>query len=79
MTADKRDATGGWAEAWLLRVADGSLTMSQRKLSSVEAHGGVEAACAAATRRGVHLAIIIDDEGRELVVASIHPIRVLCQ
>ncbi len=32
-----------WAADRLDRVADGFNTMSQRKLSSVEAHGGLEA------------------------------------
>lgn len=74
MTDDETE----WAEAWLSRVADGSLTMSQRKLSSLEAHGGVALARSVAKRLGVHLAIIVDDRGQELVAASAHPIRVIC-
>ncbi|MDQ2890557.1 MAG: hypothetical protein M3R65_08385 [Gemmatimonadota bacterium] len=78
MTADERDAQVAWAQAWLAQVADGSLTMSQRKLSSLEAHGGVDVARKVAERLGVHLAVLIDDRGEELVAASAHPIRVIC-
>ncbi len=68
-----------WAAEWLAAVADGTLTMSQRKLSSVETRGGgVDAVVEEARARGVHLAVIVDDAGQELVVASVHPIRVLC-
>ncbi len=51
-----------------------SLTMSQRKLSSLQAHGGVAAARAVPEHLGVHLSIIVDDKGQELVAASTHPI-----
>ncbi len=64
--------------SWLTKVADGTLTMSQRKLSSLESRGGVKLARATATRLGVHLAILVDDKGQELVAASAHPIRVVC-
>lgn len=68
-----------WAAKWLSSVADGMLSMSQRKLSSIEARGGgLEAVTAAARARGVHLALLLDDRGQELVAASMHPIRVLC-
>ena len=77
--ASDPDPTSTWAAAWLDAVADGSLTMSQRALSSVEGRGGgLGAVVAAARARGVHLAVLTDDRGRELVTASVHPIRVLC-
>jgi hypothetical protein len=78
VTASKHDDEASWAHAWLAQVADGSLTMSQRKLSSLEAHGGVEEARAVAIRLGIHMAVIVDDKGEKLVVASNHPILVIC-
>ena len=67
-----------WATAWLTAVANGTLTMSQRTLSSVIAHGGVEHAIAVAQSLGVHLATVADDRGAELVIASVHSLHVLC-
>jgi hypothetical protein len=68
-----------WATEWLSAVANGTLTMSQRKLSSIEARGGgLDAVVAIAREQGVHLALLVDDTGQELVAASTHPIRVLC-
>lgn len=68
-----------WAAEWLDGVADGSKTMSQRKLSSVEKRGGgLEAVKAVASARGVHLLLLEDDEGNALVAASIKPFEVVC-
>ena len=67
-----------WAADWLDSVADGSNTMSQRKLSSVESHGGLEAAKALAQQKGVHLLLLEDDKGNELVAASTKPFEVVC-
>ncbi len=67
-----------WAADWLDRVADGSNTMSQRKLSSVEAHGGLEAVRTLAEQEGVHLLLLEDDKGNELVAASTKPFKVIC-
>jgi len=48
-----------WTGEWLDSVADGSNTMSQRKLSSVETNGGgIEAVSAMAKEKGVHLVIL---------------------
>jgi hypothetical protein len=64
---------------WLDAVARGEQTMSQRQLARLElVAGGLEAVRAAAVARNVHLAIVVDDRGVELVAASRHPIRVLC-
>ena len=71
--------TGQWAAEWLDGVADGSKTMSQRKLSSVERRGGgLEAVKAVASARGVHLLLLEDDAGNALVAASIKPFEVVC-
>lgn len=79
MTEPRETSPLLWATDWLSAVASGSLTMSQRKLSSVESRGGgLDAVVAVAREQGVHLALLIDDKGQELVAASTHPIRVLC-
>lgn len=67
-----------WMTRWIDAVADGSTTMSQRRLSSIERHGGTVSAIAAATKRGVHLAKLTDDKGSILVAASRHPFEPLC-
>ncbi len=67
-----------WVNKWLDSVVDGSATMSQRKLSSVEKHGGLRAAKALAREKKVHLVQLEDDKGNELVAASLKPFKVLC-
>ncbi len=68
-----------WATEWLDRVAAASATMSQRSLSSVEERGGgLETVTALARERGVHLLLLEDDEGRQVVAASLRPFKVLC-
>ena len=68
-----------WAADWLGTVADGSNTMGQRKLTSIEKYGGgLEAVRAVARVRGVHLVLLTDDKGDELVAASVHPFKVGC-
>ncbi len=53
--------------------------MSQRKLSSIEKRGGgLEAVKALAEQRGVHLLLLEDDKGDELVAASTKPFAVVC-
>ncbi len=77
--AESSTAAGAWAERWIDSVADGKATMSQRKVSSIDRHGGgIEAVTAAAQARGVHLLLLIDDRGERLVAASRHPFKVLC-
>lgn len=79
MSNDQPDAAARWAAAWLDSVADGSNTMSQRKLTSVERlGGGIEAIKAIAKQKGVHLLLLEDDQGNELVAASTKPFKVLC-
>ena len=68
-----------WTKDWLDSVAAGSNTMSQRRLSSVEKHGGgINAVKAAARKKGVHLLLVEDDKGNQLVAASNKPFKVLC-
>ena len=53
--------------------------MSQRKLTSIEKHGGgLDAVRAVARDKGVHLVLLTDDKGNELVAASVHPFKVVC-
>lgn len=68
-----------WTTAWLDSVADGSNEMSQRKLSSIEKRGGgINAVKAIAEQKGVHLLLVEDDKGNELVAASTKPFKVVC-
>lgn len=68
-----------WTAEWLDTVVAGESTMSQRKLTSVEKRGGgLEAVKAAAKEKGVHLLLLEDDKGGELVAASLKPFQVVC-
>lgn len=68
-----------WAEEWLDSVANGSSTMSQRKLTSVQKQGGgIDSIRQIAEQKGVHLLQITDDKGNELVAASVNPFTVIC-
>lgn len=82
MAGRKHEPAGAgeaWAAAWLDGVASGASTMSQRRLSSIEARGGGLAAVRRlAQARGVHLLRLTDDRGDELVAASRHPFGVIC-
>ncbi len=68
-----------WARDWLEAVANGSNTMSQRKRSSIEKRGGgLKTVKAIAKKKGVHLLLLGDDEGNELVAASTKPFKIVC-
>ncbi len=67
-----------WLEKWLDGVAGGASTMSQRKLSAVEAHGGLSHAKKVAQAKRVHLLVVEDDRGEALVAASVKPFKVVC-
>ena len=73
------ETTARWAADWLDGVAEGTNTMSQRKLTSVEKRGGgLEAVKAMAQKRNVHLLLLEDDKGGALVAASVKPFEVVC-
>ena len=73
------DESARWIAAWLDAVAAGENTMSQRKLTSIKKNGGgLEAAKAAAKEKSVHLLLLGDDKGNELVAASLKPSKVVC-
>ncbi len=79
MNAPTCEAELEWATAWLDSVADGSYTMSQRKLTSIQARGGsLDAVKALAEQKGVHLLLLEDDRGEALVAASTKPFEVIC-
>ena len=78
VSAAKSEVTMQWAIDWLDSVADDSNTMSQRKLSSIEKRGGLNAVKSLAKERGVHLLKIEDDKGNELIAASRKPFQVIC-
>ena len=68
-----------WANSWLDSVAKGLNTMSQRKLSSIEKRGGgLDAVKAIAQRKKVHLLLIEDDQGNEIIAASTKPFIIVC-
>lgn len=67
-----------WLSQWLGGVADGSATMSQRKLSVIERKVGLAAARRAARARGVHLVQLTDDRGEALIAASRDAFTVIC-
>jgi hypothetical protein len=68
-----------WAVGWLKTVQSGLNTMSQRKLTSIEKHaGGLDLVKSVAEEMGVHLLLVEDDEGNEMVAASLKPFKVIC-
>lgn len=78
MKKQDNQPTTPWAEEWLESVASGVNTMSQRKLSSIQKQGGLDAVKRIAEKKGVHLVQITDDKGDELVAASVNPFTVIC-
>jgi hypothetical protein len=73
------EAATAWALKWLDAVADGSATMSQRKLTSIEKRGGgLNAVKSLAREKRIHLLLLEDDNGDELVAASSKPFEVIC-
>lgn len=78
MKATQTEAQNRWATDWLDAVAAGANTMSQRKLTSIQTRGGgLDAVQALAAERGVHLLLLEDDKGDQLVAASTKPFIVL--
>ncbi len=67
-----------WIARWLDSVVSGEAAMSQRAMTSIEAHGGIKAVVKMARTRGVHLVKLTDDKGKVLVAASREPFSTLC-
>ena len=79
MNSSEFEATIQWATAWLNTAAGGLSTMSQRRLSSIKKHaGGLKTVKSVAEELGVHLLLVEDDEGNEIVAASKKPFKVIC-
>lgn len=75
----KNSVESKWAEDWLNSVADGSIKMSQRTLASVQKRvGSLETIKALAERKKVHLLLVKDDKGTELIAASVERFNVVC-
>lgn len=67
-----------WTTDWITSVANGSKTMSSRKLKSIlERGGGLKNVAAAAKKHKVHLVLLEDDKGDQLVAASKRPFKVI--
>ncbi|HEV2692815.1 MAG TPA: hypothetical protein VG347_07945 [Verrucomicrobiae bacterium] len=67
-----------WTKKWLDSVADGSYNMSSRKLTSIEKRGGgLKMAASLAKKRRVHLLLLEDDKGDQLVAASKKPFKII--
>ena len=74
-----KDTSSEWITTWLDGVVSGNSTMSQRSLSTVEKRGSSIAEIKkAAKSRGVHLLLLKDDNGKELLAASMEPFKVIC-
>jgi AraC-like DNA-binding protein len=74
----RADLSTRWRTAWIDSVAEGGNAMSAGEIASNESRGGgFKAISSLAKRRKVHLVRLTDDNGVELVAASIHPFTVL--
>ncbi len=79
MRSNEISASETWATRWLDSVASGVSTMSQRKLESLMTKGGgINSVLKIARKRGVHLVVLTDDKGDQLVAASRQPFKILC-
>ena len=68
-----------WAEKWLRTVVSGENSMSQRKLTSIEKYGGSLSVIEKVARQmDVHLLLVEDEEGTQVVAASAKPFKVIC-
>jgi hypothetical protein len=73
------DAGKHWAMEWLTGVADGSKRTSQRKLTLIERRGGgLKTIKAVAQALGVHLLLLENEDGVELIAASKKPFKIIC-
>ena len=71
-------STDEWTSAWLGSVAIEANGRSQRRRSSVERFGGgLRVVRSLAKAKGVHLVLLTDDEGVELLAASKHPFKII--
>ena len=68
-----------WATRWLESVAIGNRVMSRRLVTSVDTRGGgLIFVRSLARQRGLHLLLLVDADGNQLVAASKSRFRVVC-
>ena len=78
MKATKAKSPEKWTADWIKSVADGSITMSARRLTSIESKGGgLDAVAKEAKKQKVHLVLLEDDQGIKQVAASTKPFKVI--
>lgn len=67
-----------WLFDWLASIASGPNKMSSRKLTSIQKRGGnLTQVASAAKKLKVHLVLLEDDEGHQVVVGSRKPFKVI--
>lgn len=72
-------STESYIEQWLQSIADNTYTMSQRKLSSLKKKGiDMDDLVQKAKACKLHLLLLKDDTGEDLVAASKDEFIVLC-
>ena len=71
---DPKDELGAWLEG----VARGRTRMSERRLTWVDQRGGLRTARTVAKAKRVHLLVVQDEDGNEIVAASVAPFKVVC-
>ena len=77
--SSNEQSTGNWIEQWMQSVANDDYTMSQRKLSSIRKREiSLDEIIAEAKKYHVHLLLLKDDKGEELIAASKDEFTVLC-
>ncbi len=78
MTVPQKNRRERWIDAWIGGVADGTKTMSSRRMTSIEKFAGsLKSIKVVAKQRGVHLLLLMDDNGHKVVAASRHPFKVI--
>lgn len=79
MSTSENNRHEEWVTAWLKIVSAGINTMSQRKLTSIEKHAGsINTVKHIAKKMKVHLLLVEDDKGNEVLAASMKPFKVIC-
>ncbi len=68
-----------WMQRWIESVVSGESTMSQRKMSSIAKRDiDMKILIAEAKKQHVHLLLLKDDKGEEVIAASKDEFVVLC-
>ena len=67
-----------WVEDWLKAVVRGASTMRQRRVASIEKHASIITLKRIAKKMGIHLLLVEDEEGNQVVAASTKPFKIIC-